>query len=100
VVTAWIAHLFFAVTGARDESGTAYGLLSGAGGALPDVLMLTAIGGWYLHRTCHVSRCWRAGRHPVGTTGVKTCRRHHPELRHHRRLTAERIARLHERDRP
>jgi hypothetical protein len=94
-VPAWIAHLFFWFTGARDEGGTAYGLLSGAGGALPDVLMGTAIAGWYWHRTCHQHRCWRPGRHPVGATGIRTCRKHHPDLGKRRRLTADLIAELH-----
>lgn len=27
---------------------------------------------------CHVHRCWRIGRHPVGGTSWQVCRRHHP----------------------
>jgi hypothetical protein len=96
-VTAWVAHLFFWLTGARDEGGTAYGLMSGAGGALPDVLMPTAFAGWWAHNNCHQHRCWRIGRHPVGAAGVRTCRRHHPELGRHNRLTAEIIAEMHRR---
>jgi hypothetical protein len=56
--------------------------------------------GWYWHRTCHQHRCWRIGRHPVGATGIKTCRRHHPELGNHRHLTGAAIRRLLERDQP
>lgn len=96
----WLAHLFFAFTGAKNEAGWPYGLWSGFGGSVPDILILTAMVGWYWHRTCHQHRCWRIGRHPVGATGIKTCRRHHPELGNHRHLTGAAIRRLLERDQP
>lgn len=76
-----------------------YNLWSGFGGALPDVLILTALAGWLYHNNCHQHRCWRIGRHPVGDTGLRVCRRHHPVLGRHERLTAGKIAELHQQDR-
>jgi hypothetical protein len=95
----WLTHLFFAFTGAKNEAGWPYGLWSGFGGALPDILILTALTGWLHHNNCHQHRCWRLGRHPVGDTGLRVCRRHHPELGRHGRLTASKIAELHKQDR-
>lgn len=66
---------WFVLTGARDEAGGYYGLWSGFGGALPDVLIFSAMAGWYWQRTCHVPRCWRLGRHHVD--GSPWCSRHH-----------------------
>jgi hypothetical protein len=66
---------FFVLAGSRDEAGGYYGLWSGFGGALPDVLIFTAMAGWYWHRTCHVQHCWRPGRHQVD--GSSWCGRHH-----------------------
>lgn len=92
----WLAHLFFAVTGARNEAGWVYGLWSGFGGALPDIMIVTAACGWWWARTCHVHRCWRIGRHPVEGTPYRACRRHHPsggKLTHGQLLDAHRRAR-------
>ena len=74
----WLTSWIFTVLGARDEGGAWYGFWSGFGGAMPDVMILVALCGWWWHHTCHVSRCWRAGRHPVEGTAYRTCRRHHP----------------------
>ena len=93
--SAWIAHAFFWVTGARNENGTAYGLQSGIGGSLPDAALLFGVPAWYWRRTCHVRTCLRLRRHHVDGTGIVTCRRHHPVLGAHRHLTAEKILRLH-----
>jgi hypothetical protein len=70
-----VRNEYFVLTGARDEAGGYYGLWSGFGGALPDVLIFSAMAGWYWHRTCHVSGCWRVGRHHVD--GSPWCSRHH-----------------------
>jgi hypothetical protein len=78
------------VSGARDEGGAWYGLWSGFGGAIPDVALLAAVAGWYWHHTCHVSACWRPGRHAVDGTAYRTCRRHHPGALP-RRVTARHI---------
>ena len=77
-MSALIAHWFFWFTGARNESGTAYGLMSGAGGAVPDVMIPAGMIAWYWHRTCHVKRCPRLGRHPVKGTSYVVCARHRP----------------------
>lgn len=90
----WLTSWVFAVLGSRDESGAWYGLWSGFGGALPDVLILAAMAGWYWRHTCHVRRCWRVGRHPAAGGAVHLCRRHHPDLAG-RTLTAETVRRLH-----
>jgi hypothetical protein len=74
-----IWHWLVVISGARDEAGGWYGLWSGLGGSLPDVLLVTGLCAWYWHRTCHVSRCWRPGRHPVRDTPYRACRRHHPD---------------------
>jgi hypothetical protein len=70
-----VRNEFFVLLGSRNEAGGYYGLWSGFGGALPDVLIFTAMAGWYWHKTCHISRCWRPGRHLVD--GSPWCGRHH-----------------------
>jgi hypothetical protein len=81
---------FFVLLGSRNESGGWYGVWSGFGGALPDVMIGTALAAWYWHRNCHVRRCWRLGRHPVDGTPYITCRRHHPRIPSE--VTAEHVA--------
>ena len=89
-----VTHFIFWLLGSRDETGAWYGFWSGVGGSIPDVLILTAIIGWWVHNNCHRHRCWRVGRHPVEGTGIRTCRRH-PVLGAHPKLTAEHILHLH-----
>ena len=72
----WLAHLFFAVTGSRDESGAAYGFWSGFGGSIPDFLILGGLATLYRKHNCHVQGCPRIGRHQAGPYIV--CRRHMP----------------------
>jgi hypothetical protein len=95
MLTSWIAHYFFVITGARNESGWVYGFWSGFGGSIPDVLILTAIAGFLWHRNCHIHRCWRIGRHHVEGTPYVTCRRHHPSMP--ARVTADDVADAHRR---
>jgi hypothetical protein len=94
-VSGWIAHAFFWLTGARNESGTAYGLMSGIGGSVPDVMIPVAMAGWWWRGTCHHSwRCLRWGKYPAAGGTFRLCRVHHPDLagqKPHREL----IARLH-----
>lgn len=90
----WLVHVYFAVTGAADEPGKTYGFWSGFGGTLLfSAICLFPV--WWYHNNCHQHRCWRVGRHPVEGTGITTCRRHHPVLGPHRKLTAEKILHLH-----
>lgn len=96
-ITAHIAHWFFWLTGARNESGTAYGLMSGLLGALPDVMIPAAAAGWYLRGTCHASRwCLRWGRYPAAGGLFTVCRHHHPDL-DGQRPHPEMIRRMHRR---
>jgi hypothetical protein len=90
-----LTHWLFTVMGNRDEAGAWYGWWSGLGGAIPDVMILVAFLGWARHNNCHQHRCWRLGRHKVGDTGLVVCRRHHPVLGQHERLTGETIKALH-----
>jgi hypothetical protein len=60
-------------------------------GPLADI---TLIGGAYAilrHHNCHVTGCWRLGRHPVHGTSYVVCQRHHP----HGHPTVEDIHRAH-----
>ena len=93
-----IWHWLVTVTGAKDEPGTWYGFWSGFGGSVPDFLILGSVGGYLLHRNCHVSRCWRLGRHHVEGTPYVTCRKHHPAITGP--VTAATIADAHARSRP
>lgn len=54
-----------------------YQFFSGFGGSLPDLLLLTALAGWYWHRTCEVGKCWRLRRHTTAG-GHAVCRKHMP----------------------
>lgn len=88
---AWQRFVWF--TGARDEPGPLYGFWSGFGGSwLPGYLGLAFVVYW--HHQCQRSGCWRWGRHATAS-GLRVCRRDHPDLKDHPRLTAEVIHRLH-----
>jgi hypothetical protein len=86
----WLGHM----TGVSDEAGPGYGFWSGIGS---DIGQVTLIGGmlafWHQH-SCHDHRCLRLAVHPVEGTPYKTCRKHHPVLSTHKRITAE-LIRLH-----
>jgi hypothetical protein len=79
----WLVHLYFAVTGANNEAGAAYGFWSGFGGCFLASGISTAIAlffGFYIHHTCHYSaRCLRWGHHPLAGGMYKVCARHHPD---------------------
>ena len=94
-----IWHWLVVVSGARNEAGGWYGLWSGLGGSLPDLALLAAVFAWYWQRTCHVSRCWRPGRHAVDGTPYRACRRHHPGLPPGR-ITHAHLLDAHKRARP
>jgi hypothetical protein len=77
----WIAHWWFTITGSRNEAGAMYGLWSGFGGALPDVMIPAALGGWWIHHTCHASpRCLRWGKYEAAGGIFRLCHKHHPDL--------------------
>lgn len=76
----WWSHLrneFFILLGNRDEAGAWYGLWSGFGGALPDVLILTGMIAWYRKQNCEVRRCPWLARHQTAA-GHHVCRGHSP----------------------
>lgn len=73
-MTRWLLH----VLGVDNVSGPAYAWWSGAGSDVGELTMLAGLAAFLRHRNCHVHRCWRLGRHPVGGTGHVVCRRHHP----------------------
>lgn len=80
-------------TGARDEAGPAYGFWSGFGGSwLPGYLGLGLL--FYWHHQCNRHGCWNWGRYTTAS-GIRVCRRDHPDLKDHPKLTAEVIHRLH-----
>lgn len=62
------------VIGNRDEAGAWYGFWSGLGGALPDVLILTAWIAWTRRVNCHVKGCPRPGH--LMPKGHRLCHRH------------------------
>lgn len=69
---------------------------SGFGSCLGEFALLGGAVTAYKHFTCHVNHprfCWRPGVHPVGLTGFRTCRRHHPTVPD--QITAEHIAQAH-----
>jgi hypothetical protein len=71
----WLAHLF----GLDNLSGSYYGFWSGAGSDLGELAIVGGLVTLVRHRTCHVHRCWRLGRHPVDGTPHVVCRKHHPD---------------------
>ena len=68
----WVTHLL----GLDNLSGGWYGFWSGIGGDASVLAIPLTL--WRQHN-CHVARCPRLGRHPVGGTGLIVCRRHHPD---------------------
>lgn len=72
---AHVRNEFFVLLGNRNLAGGYEGLWSGFGGSAPDVLLITGLVGMYWHKTCHVSRCWRPGKHHVD--GSPWCNKHH-----------------------
>jgi hypothetical protein len=89
-----VRNEIFLIVGSRDEAGAWYGTWSGFGGALPDVLIVTAFAGWYWHMTCHAPRCLLLGKHPAAGGLFKFCRYHHPDLGDGK-LTLDAMHRLH-----
>jgi hypothetical protein len=82
----WLLHWF----GLDDASGPIYSFWSGFGSDIPIFAAITA---FYWHHSCHVSRCWRLGRHGVNGTDFKVCRKHHPTIPNH--VTADHVTEAH-----
>lgn len=88
----WLAH----VLGLDNASGMAYLTWSGVGSDIGEFALLGGAFALYKRHTCHVNSprfCWRPGVHLVGTTGFRTCRKHHPTIPD--RISAEHIAAAH-----
>jgi hypothetical protein len=83
----WLAHFF----GTDNLSGPFYGFWSGVGSDITELGLFGALVAHYRGKTCHVDRCWRLGRHPVGE--YRVCRKHHPAVPD--RITAGHIADVH-----
>jgi hypothetical protein len=87
----WLYH-FFGIGG----SGPYYGFWSGTGSDIGEVTLIGAVIVGLRHVNCHDKGCWRIGIHQVEGTPFKACRRHHPVLSKHPRITAEIMAKAHE----
>jgi hypothetical protein len=66
------------------NDGRWYNFISGP---LANITLLVGFAAWWKHKTCHVHRCWRFGRHGVEGTQLVVCRKHHP----HGHLTADEV---------
>lgn len=87
-----LAHIL----GLDNGSGPIYLAWSGAGADLGELAIVGSAIALYRRHTCHVDTprfCWRPGVHSVGSTGFRTCRRHHPTVPD--QITAEHIAQAH-----
>ena len=71
----WLLH----VLGVDDVSGRWYGFWSGFGSDLSELAIVGALAAMVRQHNCEVHRCWRLGRHVVEGTGLRVCRKHHPE---------------------
>lgn len=86
----WLSHVL------GLDPGYWQAFWSGSGSCLGEFALLGGAVALYKRHTCHVDSpkfCWRPGVHPVGTTGFRTCRKHHPTIPD--RITAEHIATAH-----
>lgn len=92
-VIQFVLHWLAIHLGIDNESGQYYAWWSGAGSDAGELTLLTGAGAVYWHHQCHVDGCHRLGRHPIGNTGVKVCRRCHPDLP--KRITLGHVHALH-----
>lgn len=81
----WLLHFL----GVDSTTDNAYAWWSGPGSDIGELAMLGWLYAFLRKHNCHVHRCWRIGRHPVGGTTWITCRRHHPDGH----ITAQQILR-------
>ena len=82
-------------TGTVNESGPYYGFWSGFGSDLGEVTILGAVAVGLKHVNCHDKGCWRIITHKVDGTPFKACRKHHPVLSQHPKITAALMAKMH-----
>lgn len=73
--------------------GLGYQFWSGIGSDFGELTLVLGFMAFYWRHTCHVSRCWRLGRHAVSGTAYVTCRRHHPTVPRH--VSAEHVHKAH-----
>jgi hypothetical protein len=86
----WLYH-FFGIGG----SGPRYAFWSGAGSDLGELTLIGAVIVAVRRINCHDKGCWSIVTHPVDGTPFKACRKHHPVLSKHPRITAEVMAKVH-----
>lgn len=70
----WLAHIL----GLDNASGHWYLFWSGIGSDITEFGIVVGLVALVRKHQCHVDRCWRIGRHPVGGTAYIVCRKHHP----------------------
>jgi hypothetical protein len=76
----WLIHAYFALTGANNEAGKAYGFWSGFGGTVLFSAVIVAPA-WWWHHTCHHSPwCLRWGKYEAAGGVFRLCAAHHPDL--------------------
>ena len=73
----WFAHFFGFDAG--QGNGAHYLFWSGAGSDIAELAIIGGLWAMVRQRNCEVHRCWRLGRHAVEGTGLRVCRKHHPE---------------------
>ena len=70
---------FLHTFGIDDVSGRWYAFWSGAGSDIGELAIVGALFAVVRQHNCEVHHCWRLGRHVVEGTGLRVCRKHHPE---------------------
>lgn len=86
----WIYH-FLGVKG----SGPFYGFWSGSGSDLGELALLSGVVVAAKRVNCHDKGCWNVWSHKVDGTPFRACRKHHPVLSQHEKITAEVMAKAH-----
>lgn len=71
----WLPHWM----GLDNGASPWYLFHSGIGANLGEYAIALGVLALVRKHNCHVHRCWRLARHPVGGTPFVTCRRHHPD---------------------
>lgn len=66
--------------GLTNAAGPVYSFWSGFGSDLGEVTLIAGVIALYRQHNCHVTGCWRIGKHPVMGTPYVTCAKHHPVI--------------------